>query len=270
MRPASRARRRDRAHRRRPPALEAGRPGGRQQRPQDRAPVGRTGSTAAAASTASTSPSRLRRQGRPRSAAPSSVVRAITHDHCAADPRRLGLQGRAGRDRGGAPAPDADVRELRAGRPTSRSAATPRSCASGPNNDMLDERVRAVHDASADTARRADRRRHRRPARGSARRSARPRTLAGIDMTALEFKRDSARPAAAAEELLAAQARRARDRRRSLHAGAHARDHTGARSRLQGRHRARLGLRRRRVLEGHGQARRGHHLADVLGRRRCA
>ena len=39
----------------------------------------------------------------------------------------------------------------------------------------------------------------------------------------------------------------------------------GARSRLQGRHRARLGLRRRRLLEGHRQARRRRHLAHLLG-----
>ena len=165
---------------------------------------------------------------------------------------------------------DAVLRELRVVARHHEGRATPRSCASGRTTTMLTNAFAPFMTSTRLPQRRDHRRGHRlRPG---------PRRGDPRDRDARRHRHDGRRSTSAtattcdpcSRSLLARQAGRARRRRpRSRPAPTLAITQARA-ARLQGRHRARLGLRRRRVLEGHRQARRGRDLADVLGARRCA
>ena len=253
----------DRQHRRHPArSRKPGDHGGRQQRAQGGASSGPHGSTAAAASTASASPSRSTTTSATPQRGASAVVHAITKDHCSLI---LG-----GWDSKVALAEIEEAHRLAtpffvsyAWSPDDHEARLPRGRAHRAEQRHAHERVRAVHVKRGYTrvALIAEDTAYGQGLGETIRASA---TLAGIDIAAEAFKRDTHDLRPILKRLIA------RKPQALLIAAVVVPGRTLAitqarAARVQGRHRARLGLRRRGVLEGHGQARRRRHLADVLG-----
>ena len=191
-----------------------------------------------------------------------AVDKAITKDHCSVILAGWDSDGRAGRDRAGAPVQTPFfVSYAWSSEITQKSY--PEVVRIGPNLDQLANAFAPFMKARGyatvavvkdDTA----------YSRGLGKELGAAATQAGIHGRRIVYSATRTTCAPAQRTCWRASPRRSCSSPRwppALYLG----DHAGARARLSQRHPARLGLRRRGLLEGHRQARRGRHLADVLG-----